>query len=294
MNYQEFLDTLCSMVRLNVDSDTTVELKNVIKNNDTSLDALTFQRKDSALSPTIYVNRFYQDYLAGEDPGEIVKTVLSAFEAAKDQEGLDVSVFSDYEKIRDRIMFKLVNYRKNRLLLKDTPHIRYLDLAVVFYCLLAEGEETNATVLLKDHHLSFWKKTLEDIKEDAKRNTPRFLSAEITDMKTMLSSFSVMLEDDTEDAGKQLFVLTNRLKHNGASCLLYQNVLERFSEELRSDLFVLPSSIHEVLLLPAEDRSESDTLSALVREVNRTQLSSEEYLSDHVYYYSRESKQLCL
>ena len=81
---------------------------------------------------------------------------------------------------------------------------------------------------------------------------------------------------------------------NGAACLLYDDLLKDFSEKHASDFYILPSSVHEVLLLPAEGRKEDESLSAMVREVNRTQLSAEEFLSDHVYYYSRKEHALCV
>ena len=91
-----------------------------------------------------------------------------------------------------------------------------------------------------------------------------------------------------------MYVLTNQHKLNGSVCILYQNVLRDFANRLACDFYILPSSIHEVLLIPAANQISYQELSDMVQDVNSSQLSREEILSDHVYYYSRETCQITM
>ena len=91
-----------------------------------------------------------------------------------------------------------------------------------------------------------------------------------------------------------MYVLSNKSKLNGSGCLFYHNLLHNLCEKLECDLYILPSSIHEVILIPAYDHDSYDELTSMVKEVNSTQLSKEEILSDHVYFYSRETGQISM
>ena len=91
-----------------------------------------------------------------------------------------------------------------------------------------------------------------------------------------------------------MYMLSNCARLNGSGCILYQDLLQSFAEHFASDFYILPSSIHEVLLIPASDNSSPEELNAMVREVNASQLTREEVLSDHVYFYSREQKRLSM
>ena len=88
--------------------------------------------------------------------------------------------------------------------------------------------------------------------------------------------------------------MTNRQEVNGASVLLYDDVLQTFALKKKTDFYILPSSVHEVLLIPADNQISMSTLSSMVRDVNSSQLAREEILSDHVYYYSLETDQITM
>ena len=91
-----------------------------------------------------------------------------------------------------------------------------------------------------------------------------------------------------------MYVMTNTRGINGAACLLYKNALARFAQKLKQDLFLLPSSVHEVILVPKSDILKKEDLSEMVREINKTEVSPKEVHSDTVYVYDRLSDQLIL
>ena len=92
----------------------------------------------------------------------------------------------------------------------------------------------------------------------------------------------------TDDPLYPMFVLTNSEGLFGASCMLYDQLIHSYAERFQSDFYILPSSIHEVILVPAFKNELMDLFSEMVREVNQSQVAAEEILSDHAYYYSRE------
>lgn len=121
-------------------------------------------------------------------------------------------------------------------------------------------------------------------------NTPRLLPPKLLDMNTLLREFASGILDTAPSAPSPLYVLTNSQKLYGASSILYSRILENFALTKKSDFYILPSSIHEVLLLPADSQTSPVELNKMVQDVNQTQLSREDILSDHVYYYSLQEQ----
>ncbi len=298
MTYQEFKDTTIRAIQMKLGKNARVTIQDIIKNNDTHLDGLTILADQSNISPTIYLNQYYEQFLHGKTLSEIYTEILLAYEKHLPKKNIDVSFFTDYSKVKEHIIFKLVNYERNRELLKQVPHIRYLDLAIVFNCLISADEDGCATILIHNHHLSFWNVSTDELYELAKVNTPKLLSHRIHSMSDIIKEvfddedLSAVLSEEADVI--PMYILTNRQKLHGSACIVYENLLSSIADRLNSDLYVLPSSIHEVILIPSASANSYAELSSMVREVNATQVSREEVLSDHVYYYSRTSKKLSM
>lgn len=293
MNYQEFKEQILAGLQSELGPDVKVTIQDIIKNNDTHLDGLTILSTQYNLSPTIYLNYYYRQYEKGRSLSDIRQDILSVYHENCPAGHIDISFFTDYDKVKSRIIFKLINYERNRELLKEVPHYRYLDLAIVFNCLLESGPSGSATILIYHHHLSFWNITKDDLYALAFHNTPRLLKYDLRNMTDVLRELlcgeeSFPLTADTA-APYPMYVLSNQHKLNGSVCILYQDLLKDFASRLESDLYILPSSVHEVLIIPARNQTSFEELSNMVRDVNSSQLSREEILSDHVYYYSRET-----
>ena len=88
----------------------------------------------------------------------------------------------------------------------------------------------------------------------------------------------------------EVYVATNPQKFMGASVMNYPGFMEQASEQLGGDFFILPSSVHELLFLPAGNDVDLDHLKGMVREVNDSQVEPKDRLSYQVYYYSKEEK----
>ncbi len=290
MTYQEFQETLLEQIKALFSENTQIQIKTIMKNNSLKLDSLIITEDGCNISPTIYLNYYYNEYLQGCTMEKVCDDIIATYEAHRMEEGIDISFFSDFEKISQRIIYKLVNYSKNLELLADVPHVPYLDLAIVFCYLLDHNDNSSASILIHNSHLEYWNVTCDELMDCATRNTPRLLEADLRDMRDMMTeilpdSDGYILDELPEDT-MEIFVLTNHAKLNGACCILYQHLLHDFAKKLNRDLFILPSSIHEVLLIPALPGQSKEELTDMVREVNMTQVAPEEILSDHAYYYS--------
>lgn len=298
MTYQEFKHQICQTLQCELGSHVKVTIQDIIKNNNTHLDGLTILSAHCNLAPTIYLNPYFRQYENGKSLPSICQDIQKVYQENKLSGNIDLTFFTDYNKVKSRIIFKLVNFERNKELLKEVPHFRFLDLAIVFNCLVESRSSGSATILIHNHHLNYWNITRDDLYALALKNTPVLLRYDLRDMtdvlKELLSELDFRKFSDSADIICPMYVLSNQHKLNGSVCILYQNLLKSFAERLGSDLYILPSSIHEVLIIPACANDSGTDLSDMVREVNATQLSREEVLSDHVYYFSRETCQLSM
>jgi len=222
------------------------------------------------------------------------------------------------------VVCKLISFDKNIELLQEIPHIRFLDLAIVFYCFIVNERIGSATIMVYNKHLKMWGTTTADLYINAIENTRRLLGYQITGIEDVMREMLIenlrgklteteasdtdekmseekinefadtMLDSMKQEGGRTpMYVLSNQEKINGAACILYPDLLLEFAEGLGRDLYIIPSSIHEVILVPALEEQEHESLSKMVREVNSTQVEEEEVLADHVYFFSREDREVC-
>lgn len=296
MTYQDFESQIVELITTELSDECTIDTKPVIKNNGITLHGLVINNGKCNISPTIYLDYYYKEFENGADIDKLAKQVIAQYKKFELDEDFDISVFTDYEKCKNNISFKLINYEKNKELLEDIPHIKYLDLAIVFYYLLEGGLNETSSILIRNSHMEHWGVDKVDLMVQAQNNTPRLLQSEIrslTDVvKEILADNPMAITPEDEPMDQTMYVLTNKLKLYGACCILYKNLLEEFAEQHDCDFYIIPSSVHEVLLVPCSKELDSEYLTSLVQEVNSSELSTEDILSDHVYLYSRKNKEV--
>lgn len=295
MEYREFLENVRKEVESRYDSNVSVTLNHVMKNNGTELDGITIMEKDKNIAPTIYINSFYDRYREGVSLKAVVSEIIRIYNQNKNSININADYFENYENVRKTIVYKLVNYQKNKKLLEDVPYKRVLDLAVVFYCLIEQRKGVSATALIHNEHLRIWNVTEDEIYNDALKNTPVLLAGSIVPMSKILSEIVGTAPADNDEkvceyTGEDiLYVLTNSSRVNGAACILYDNLLKKFANDVHSDLYILPSSVHEVIIVPKKNAFDKSELADMVREVNEQGVSQDEILSDNVYEYNRKN-----
>ena len=299
MELVEFATKIGTMVQEKMGSGYAVSNHQVRKNNGVVLNAITIRTEASNIAPSIYIEHFYDDVESGsKSMDDVAGEICKAYEQNDHPLGFDVNTFIDYESVKDRIIYRLVNYEKNMDQLADVPHDRYLDFAVIYCVLISmDGSGTTGTITVTNDHLTMWGIGKYELVKLADKNTPHLLESDLMSMENLL--ISMMLGEDTVSdkngllpPGKEMYVLSNKSKVNGATCLLYPGLLAKIADEFGRDFYVLPSSVHETILIPDDKKMDPAVLTDMVKEVNSTQLLPSEVLSDHAYFYSQSAKQL--
>ena len=144
MTYQEFKENVTTVIQNRLGSNVKVTIQEIIKNNDTHYDGLTILSNQLNISPTIYLNFYFKQYLKGRSLEEICHDILSVYEENKPSGNIDISFFTNYEQVKKRIVFKLINYEQNKNLLQKIPHIKILDLAIILPNAIALDSSTEA------------------------------------------------------------------------------------------------------------------------------------------------------
>ena len=294
MKYDEFICHLQTRVQQHTGKMVNVDLRRVTKNNGVEMDGLSMSEEGQKISPMIYLKDYFASYEKGVTIPEIVEEILKVYEENKISNPLAPEFYTNFEKVQDRLVCKLINYDKNRELLQKIPYIRWLDLAIVFYYVLENEEFNNGTILIYNSHLEMWKVSLEVIYEAARRNTLHMLPHEFRSMYTIIEdTFEVEdLGSDTEAV--PMYILTNTSKSMGAVSIIYDAILSKIGEELGADFYILPSSVHECVIVPEHINTTKEALQRMVAEINETQVLPEEILSDNIYYYNRKKHHLSL
>ena len=296
MEYKEFLLCLKDKLELLCNEGESVQFETIVKNNSVKLDAIILKKEGDLAFPTIYVRDYYSESADESVVEEIARGILEFGRINRLDIDFDINEFCDFEKMKSSIAFKLINSAKNEELLKAVPHRDFNDLSIVYYCVMDTYVGGSAATIIYNKHTDIWKCTEEELYELAKINTERLnkpvlrsindIILELVDRGEFDSDTADDLYEDLKDESVcPMYVLTNERKTYGASCLLYENILENFAEE-HGDFYILPSSIHELILVPDEGNSSPTEFLNMVKNVNESQVADEEILSDNVYRYS--------
>lgn len=216
---------------------------------------------------------------------------------------INIRHFLDYGGIRDRIVYRLVNTEKNRELLEDAPHMEFLDLSVIFGCLIRQDGAGITLLTVRNAHAKLWGVSAEELYRAAEENTPKLLPYEIKTMAEVMSglikqenpeeyNYDVRMKDYLDQT--QVYLLSNHKRTEGAACMLYPNLLSDFSDKTGGSFYIIPSSCHELLIFPAGNTDRGMKLRDIIREVNDTQLLLDEILSYSLYYYDREKRKISI
>ena len=298
MDYNQFLEEVRTAVQERLGSNYEIRIQKITKNNGIVLDGLIIGKASKSIAPTIYLNSYYMHYTHGMSLEEILEDIISAYIESNDVSFGDTREFLNFNKLRDKVAFKLIQREKNQELLKEVPYIEFLDLAVVFYLILDEHKGGQMTALIHNSHMEPWGVEKEELYCLAMKNTPILLPAEIKTMKEIMCDIlkghleelemGEMVYDllDFDSKKPTLYVLSNRKQINGAGCILYDGCLKNFADSQNSDIVILPSSLHETILVPDDGQLDYGELRKMVSEINESDVPEEDVLSDRVYKYS--------
>ena len=270
MNYTEFMNAMLCEIRGQVDAQVRTELYTVTKNNGTRRTGILFKQEDSNLAPTIYLEEFYQKYLKGQQVPDLADSICSIYQEIRVKKTCDCQNLFDFNHVKEHIVYKLIRRDANEELLKQIPYEPFLDLAVVYYIQIDNTRFGSAAIQIRNEHLRYWRVEKEEIRRLAEKNTPRIYPVQIRQIERFM------------------YVATHEQCSLGAAVMRYPDFREMVRGIIRVDFYILPSSIHEVILVPESFGLEPERMQEMVKEINQTGVAPEEVLSDSVYYFDGE------
>lgn len=294
MTYYQFLNYVKeqSVYELDHPEDYHATINHVVKNNAVELDGICLHKYGETLSPTVYLNTFYEQYLEGRSLKSILGEIVSTLNSDVPKLEIPAALYDDYEAIRPQIILRLVNYERNREQLKSCPYLPFCDLAITFRWLVHSDSQGIASSLITNRELELWNVTVEELYKVASVNTQKLFPPRIQPMQELLKEYIDEDEEfrylyETTTPAFQIYILSNSNRINGSTSMIYDHVLADFAAEQNSDIYILPSSIHEVLLISAEYDLDEEALLDMVHDANRTVVDTTDVLSDSIYRYDR-------
>ena len=288
MEYKEFLMTIKKSFHDRLGKEYGVILRKVLKNNGVNYDGLCILQGLEGVGAVICLNSYYEQFKEGIPLGEIIELINTAFLDSIKEPELNPRILDDFDLIKDKIVYQLVNTKANEELLEAVPSIPFLDLSIIFNLFLTSNEFGHMSAMISKENMEAWKIDVDVLYQHASVNTPGLLPAIISDLSKGLKTYM------NGQYKAPFFVLTNNMGVNGSSTLLYDGLLRKFADSIGQDFIILPICIHEIILLPLSNKKYLQQLhKEQTRSVN-TYLPLAEWLSSQVYFYSKAEERMIL
>jgi antirestriction protein len=297
MDYENFKEQFTEDVKKQLFEsgiEANVTAQEVTKLNE-SYDAITVTPEGSNVGVNVNVNRFYEAMENGNTYDDVVSRAFDVItNGINERPTIDVAALTDYEQMKDKLVMEVVSSDANAEMLENVPHKDMEDMAVVYRFVLDSNDDGRATILATNQMIDAMGVTADQLHADAMENAPQLKPAIITGMNEVM--VEMMGREQAEmmgipiDGEEQMFVATVPDKIHGAGIIAYQDFMDQAAERVGGDFYILPSSIHEILIVPDNGQMDLAQLQDMVREVNATQVLPEEKLTDNVYHYDSQEK----
>lgn len=296
MSFEEFKDRFMEDLPKVLPADVgpvTLEQTDVSKLQNESYQGVVIRPEGSQVGVTLDMNRFYEGIENGRSYDEILNhAVKMAEKGIRDVPQFSIEKLSDYGTMKEKLSIQVVDTERNTEMLEKIPHKDVEDMSMVCRFILGSGSDGNASILVNNQMLDTYGITQEQLFDDALRYAPEIKPFEIINMQDIMAEMMGVSVDElglpTGEAAMYVASSTDRM--NGAGVITYPEFMDEAVAKLGGDFFVLPSSVHEVILVPDNGTADYRALEDMVREVNETQVAPAERLSDNVYHYDSKDK----
>jgi hypothetical protein len=311
LNYEEFKEKIKDDIKDYMDEkykDYGVVIRKVNKTN-REVDGLNFYDIPGLknATPTIYVNNLYEEYERTGNYEEVVRMAAETMERGIKSFNDEIKAeLLDTSRLKDNVFFTLINAEQNREILKTVPHREFEDLAIVYRWNLGNDSLGTYTNLVDNDLAKKEGLTENDLYNAANKNTKELFPILVKNMNEVISEiifgesgideemqkeFSEVMQETPDE--NCMYVITNESKLFGAASMLYEEPIHELAEQVGGDLYILPSSVHEVIAVPA-DFGSPEELAEMVYEINMEQVDINDRLSNQVYHYDRDLRTLRL
>lgn len=285
MNITDFRTELTNYLLDNNDSIEIID-SDILKNNSVKLCGITIKREDKKVLPTIYLEEYFEQYKRGYSLDNIAIDILEFEEKNEFSHEFDEKFFNEFKKVKPFLFAKIINTNLNSELLKTIPNKPFLDLSIVVYCDVSDMCGMNASILVKNEHLCLWKIDKETVIEIALNNTKEkgFNTFSMKEIAEKYCDENGRCDDVFHQNGVDMKIYTTNNKLFGAISMLF---LENEKDIDEDGVYIIPSSIHEVILLPKKMCESEEYINNVISEVNNSSVEKQEVLSEHAYYYNK-------
>lgn len=268
-----------------------------VMKKDYSYQGMKIIRPGDRIVPTINLDMYYSDYISSRNPDIILKHIASFMEENTIPD-IIIPDLSDYEAIKESLFIQICDRDSNMKYLTDIPYRETDGLAVTSHILFqnenGSNDQISSTPVTKEMVKS-WGITEEQLAEDARNNSAKILPAKYAPLEGILAIMSSndevhMPDSENLEDSISMIIVTNEAQVQGASAMFYDGLMDRLSDMAGCDLYILPSSKHEVIVLPEKMVEDYHGLEDIVYQVNSTIVDKKDWLSDHVYHYDAKDK----
>lgn len=252
-----------------------------------------------SISPTIYISDMYKEYLR---TGDLLETMQNAAEAMDKAFQQTVLPPLDLQAAKDNIIFQLVNTIQNEDMLQKMPHREFQDLSIIYRWVVSMDEKGFSSTMINNNLAKELGMGEEQLFKAAAENTRRILPPTVKSMNEVMREMFIAdgmppsmadLMIGEMEPEQTMWVISNECKISGAASMLYEDKLHKLAEKVGSDLYVMPSSVHEVIAVSV-NMGEPEQLAQMVAEINMDQVELGERLSNQVYHYDKDLRKITL
>lgn len=273
------------------------------KNNGTVQVGLLLEMTEQKISPVVYMESFYDQVRQGKPLEQIMEQIADVcMQSLSVRELPEEPDFMNYDSMKEHLSVQIINTKANQKMLSKIPHQNMEDLSVICRVEFPTHDGMGVGSMKVSYELmKQWGVHLEEVYpkalENAVKNSPPIfmtMDAALSGGKNLSGKMENLfqLEEGTGVPQSYMYVLSNPMGMNGATVLAYPDIQKQLDEILPQGYYILPSSVHEVLIVPKDDNVTPKMLGEMVREVNRVEVSKDEFLSDRVYEFDKETKRL--
>ncbi len=263
MSFEEFTENVIKEIRAKVGGTFQIKEHNVTKNNSVKRSGIAVMKNEEDIGPCVYLDEFYREYESNgmrfdEIVDEVCRLILKHEGDAPD---VDISGFRNWETVQGDIYPKLINAEQNKELLEEIPHRAFLDLAVVYYAVAKDNaREDIGTILIYNGHMEMWGQEEENLYQTAMMNMRADGEADLATIESIVKctvpDFIFPAASGNAPRNTSMYILTNRSKRFGAAEILDKKTLRMIADKVGDRFIVLPSSLHETIVLPPKDETE--------------------------------------
>ena len=252
---------------------------------------LQVKREDQTVVPNINLNAMFEEYQReGRSMGAMLTAIAGQVQLAPE---MQTGWLKDYDQVKEHLFIRVSDAKENEAFLAMSPHKEVDGLAISYHIAFEGLHGVEASTPVSYKMMEMYGVTAEQLHADALESSQRLYPVKYASMAEVMQQMMGIEPDMAADMmppmeGPQLMVLTNMQGMHGAGALFYPEQLETIAQQMGTDFFVLPSSVHEVLILPDDGTTEPDSLQFMVREINQSTVAPEDRLSDFVYHYDAQ------